>query len=270
MTNYICKTCGVQYGETASPPEHCLICEDERQYIGMGGQQWTTLDEMLADGLANIVWEGLDLTYIKTNPAFAISQCARILHTQTGNILWESISFIDDATVEEVERLGGISAIAISHPHFYSSMVEWSKAFGGAPIYLHADDREWVMRPDPCIVHWEGETHELLDGLTLIRCGGHFDGSTVLHWSDCANGQGALLTGDTIQVVPDHRYVSFMRSYPNLIPLPASKVRHIVGAVEPFAFGQIYSSWPDRVVTHDGKAALHRSAERYIQAISEA
>ncbi len=269
MQNYICKTCGVQYAETASPPELCRICSDERQYIGPDGQQWTTLDEMRADDHDNIVWKGLDLTYIKTNPAFAIGQCASILHTPTGNILWESISFIDDATVEEVERLGGISAIAISHPHFYSSMVEWSKAFGGAPIYLHADDSEWVMRPDPCIVHWEGETHELLDGLTLIRCGGHFDGSTVLHWADGADGKGALFTGDTLYVVPDLKHVSFMRSYPNHIPLPASKVRHIVGAVNPYSFDRIYSSWPERVILSDGNAAVRRSAARYIHAISE-
>ena len=53
--------------------------------------------------------------------------------------------------------MGGIKAIAISHPHYYSSMVEWSRAFGGVPIYLHAADRQWVMRPDHAIVFWEGE-----------------------------------------------------------------------------------------------------------------
>jgi hypothetical protein len=55
-----------------------------------------------------------------------------------------------------------------------------------------------------------------------------------------------------------------MRSYPNLIPLPAETVRRIAAAVEPFAFDRIYGAWFDRVVSSDGKAAVARSAQRYI------
>jgi glyoxylase-like metal-dependent hydrolase (beta-lactamase superfamily II) len=269
MTNYICKTCGVQFADTEGPPPHCLICEDERQYIGPNGQQWATLDELRASHRNNVRTEGPNLTYIRTDPAFAISQCARLIQAQAGNVLWESISMIDDETVEAVNLLGGITAIAISHPHMCASMVEWSRAFGGAPIYLHAADRQWVMRPDSAIIYWEGETCALNEDLTLIRCGGHFDGSCVLHWSSGAEGRGALLTGDTIYVVSDTRYASFMRSYPNHIPLLASAVRRIVQAVEPYTFERVYSSWPDRVIMADGKAAVTRSAERYIRAITE-
>jgi hypothetical protein len=121
-------------------------------------------------------------------------------------------------------------------------MVEWSRAFGGVPIYLHAADRQWVMRPDEAIVFWEGETSALAEGLTLIRCGGHFEGGTVLHWAGGAGGRGALLTGDIIQVVPDRKHVSFMYSYPNYIPLPASAIERIVKAVEPFSFDRIYGA----------------------------
>lgn len=73
-----------------------------------------------------------------------------------------------------------------------------------------------------------------------------------------------MLTGDTIQVAQDRRYVSFMYSYPNMIPLSPSAVRHIVAAVEPFAFDRLYSSWVDRVVSSDAKEAVRRSAERYL------
>lgn len=270
MSNYICKTCGVQYAETADPPQHCLICEDERQYIGQGGQQWTTLDDLRAERHNNIKSEGPGLTYIQAEPAFAIGQCARLIQAPSGNVLWESTSLVDDATVEAINGLGGISAIAISHPHMYSSMVEWSRAFGGVPIYLHADDRDWVMCPDPAIVHWEGETCSLGEGLTLVRCGGHFAGSTVLYWAAGAGGEGAIFTGDTLYVVSDRRYVSFMRSVPNYVPLSARTVQHITGAVEPFPFDRIYSSWPDRVIMADGKSAVRRSAERYIRAINGA
>ena len=269
MPHYICKTCGVQYAESNGPPERCLICEDERQYIGAHGQQWTTLAEMRS-GHGNVMErEGPNLIYIQTSPSFAIGQCARLVQTPAGNVLWEAISLIDDETVAAIRALGGIAAIAISHPHMYASMVEWSRAFDGVPIYLHADDRQWVMRPDPAITHWMGETCPLNDDLTLIRCGGHFDGSTVLHWTSGADGKGALLTGDTMYVVSDRRYVSFMRSYPNHIPLPASKVRRIVQAVEPYTFDKVYSSWPERVIMSGGRDAVERSALRYIMAISE-
>ena len=162
---------------------------------------------------------------------------------------------------------GGIKAIAISHPHFYATMVDWSRALGGVPIYVHEDNRDYVMRPDPAVQYWTGETREIAPGITLIRTGGHFTGSTVLHWAEGAEGRGVLMTGDSIMVVPDTRWVSFMYSYPNLIPLNARAVERIVKAVKPFAYDRIYSGWWDRVLPEDAKAAVLRSAERYIAAI---
>ncbi len=268
MPAYICVTCGTQFAPTDDPPAHCPICEDERQYVGHNGQQWTTLDELRARSGNVFKDEEACLTGIGTEPNFAIGQRALLAQTPHGNVLWDCISLLDDATVAEVQARGGIEAIAISHPHYYSSMIEWSRALD-APIYLHADDRAWVMRPDPAIVFWEGDTHALADGFTLIRGGGHFAGGTLLHWASGAHGRGALLTGDIIYVVGDRRYVSFMRSYPNLIPLPASAVRRIVQAVEPYRFDRIYSAWFGSVVNTDAKAAVQRSAERYIQAIQD-
>ena len=146
-------------------------------------------------------------------------------------------------------------------------MVEWSRAFGGVRIYLHAADRPWVMRPDKAIVFWEGETRTLAEGLTLIRCGGHFDGATILHWAGGAGGRGALLTGDIIQVVPDRKHVSFMYSYPNYIPLPASAIERIVRAVEPLEYDRVYGAFWDMVIERDGKEVVRESAERYLRAI---
>jgi len=162
--------------------------------------------------------------------------------------------------------MGGISAIAISHPHYYSSMVEWSRCFN-APIYLHAADRQWVMRPDDAIQFWSEDIKALWDGMTLIRAGGHFEGGTVLHLPAGAEGKGALLAGDIVTPAQDRRWVSFMYSYPNYIPLPASEIDRIVAAVEPFDFDRIYGAWWDRNVASDAKAAVRRSAERYKRAL---
>jgi hypothetical protein len=267
MPNYLCKTCGTQFSITDTPPAHCPTCEDERQYIGWSGQQWTTLEALRQDHHNDCVVEEPNLTSIITSPSFAIGQRALLIQTPGGNVLWDCISLIDDETVEAIRKLGGLKAIAISHPHFYSSMVEWSRAFGDVPIYLHADDHEHVRRSDPSIVFWQGETRALGDGLTLIRCGGHFAGATVLHWATGAEGRGALLTGDVIYVVSDRRYASFMRSFPNLIPLPSRAVQRIVSAVQPFRFDRIYSAWPGRVMQVDAQQSVVRSAKRYIRAI---
>lgn len=266
MPAFICTTCGTQYPPSDIPPIRCQICEDERQYVNWEGQQWTTTNNLQSDHHNVFKDEEPGLTGILTEPEFAIGQRALLVQTDKGNILWDCISYLDEPTIDSVRGLGGVSAIGISHPHFYSSMVEWSRAFE-APIYLHSANRPFVTRNDSAIKFWEGDTLTLNSVVTLIRCGGHFPGSTVLHWASGADGRGALLTGDTIYVVSDRRYASFMLSYPNLIPLSAASVRGIVGAIEPFAFDRVYSAWFERVIRHDAKKAVVRSAERYIRAI---
>jgi hypothetical protein len=266
VINYICITCGTQFAATVEPPARCPVCEDERQYVGWDGQRWTTMERLRSDRHNAIREEEPNLTGIGSEPAFAIGQRALLIRAPGGNVLWDCISLIDEATVAAVRALGGLAAIAISHPHYYSSMVEWARAFA-APIYLHAADRQWVMRPDPAIIFWDGETRTLHDGITLIRCGGHFAGGTVLHWPAGADGRGALLTGDILTVAQDRRYVSFMYSYPNLIPLPAATVRRIADTVAPYRFDRLHGAWWGRTVQADAEAAVQRSAARYIAAL---
>jgi hypothetical protein len=267
MPNFICMTCGTQHAESDQPPTTCAICRDERQYVRKTGQQWTTLEKLRLTNRNSIKLKEPGLIGIGTEPQFAIGQRALFLRTPNANVLWDCLSLLDEAVVEALEALGGISAIAISHPHYYSSMVEWSRAFGGVPIYLYAADRKWITRPDKAIDFWEGESSALAEGLTLIRCGGHFAGGAVLHWAEGAGGRGALLTGDIIQVVPDRKHVSFMYSYPNYIPLPASAVEWIVKAVQPYKYERVYGAFWDMVIEADGKAVVERSAERYLRAI---
>lgn len=269
MSYFICITCGTQYAARETPPEGCTICLDERQYVNPAGQQWTTLEALRAERTNDLRELEPGLTTIRTAPTFAIAQQAHLIQTPAANVLWDCISLIDAATVEAVQARGGLRAIAVSHPHFYSSMVEWSRAFGGVPVYLHANDQPWVMRPDPVIQFWEGDTLALQDGITLIRCGGHFDGSTALHWSGGAGGRGALFTADTLYVAEDRRHVSFMHSFPNFLPLPARKVRAVAAAVEPYAFDRIYSAWPGKVIPSGAHEAVKRSAERYIRLMEE-
>lgn len=268
MPAFLCETCGSQFTPSDEPPPACPICQDERQFVPPGGQKWTTLDALMRRHFNCYRRHEPGVIGIGTEPKFSIGQRALLLRTPDGNILWDCIPFIDPATIEIVQGLGGLAAIAISHPHYYSTMVEWSHAFGGVPIHLHAADRQWIMRPDPVIKLWDGDTLPLADGVTLIRCGGHFAGGTVLHWASGGEGRGALLSGDIVQLIPDRNYVSFMRSYPNIIPLSAPAVERIGAMLEPFAFDVIYGAFFDRVIPRGGKDAVRRSVERYVAVIT--
>jgi len=269
MPEFICVTCGTQYPDTLAPPEHCVICTEERQYVGWTGQRWTTLQQLRAEHRNRMESEGPGLVGIGTEPKFAIGQRALHLRTSTGGFLWDCISLVDDASVAAVQALGGVAGIAVSHPHFYSSMVEWSRALGNVPVYLHAEDSAWVVRHDRSIVFWDGDTREVAPGITLLRTGGHFAGSTVLHWAGGADGAGALLTGDSIMVGEDRHTAGFMYSYPNYIPLNARMVQRIGDMLEPFEFEHVYGAWFGRNILGAGKQAVRYSVRRYIHAISD-
>jgi glyoxylase-like metal-dependent hydrolase (beta-lactamase superfamily II) len=261
MEAFFCTTCASQFTPSEAPPERCPVCEDARQYVPESGQRWTTPAELRRDHRNEIRAED-DLTGVGVEPSFAIGQRALLVPLGDRCLMWDCVPLMDDAAVAEVERRGGLAAIAISHPHYYSGMVEWAHRFD-CPVLLHAADAEWVMRPDPAVELWEGETRALGDGLTLIRCGGHFAGGAVLHHARA----DALLCGDIVQVIPDRGHVGFMYSYPNLIPLPGESVEAIARALEPYPFERIFGAWWGRVVRRDGSGVVARSAERYVRAL---
>ena len=264
MSTFTCVTCGAQYASN-SAPQSCLICEDERQWVGPNGQQWITTHSLATTHTNQFLKLEPHLFEIKTSPPFAITQRALLVQSKEGNILWDCLSLVDQATIDAIHALGGLQAIAISHPHFYSSMIDWSHAFGHIPIYIHEADRQFVMRSDPAIVFWNEKSRQLNHEMTLVHCGGHFAGSSILHWAKGAEGRGALLTGDTIFVTQDTRYVSFMYSYPNLIPLGAKEIVHILKAIKPFKYDRIYNGW--LCCQSNAEQAVAASAARYLSHI---
>ncbi len=268
MESYICTACGTQYPPSTAAPAECRICQEERQYVPPGGQIWTTLPALAGSRFNAFRQYEPGLIGIGTQPQFAIGQRAILVQTPHGNVLWDCISMLDAATISIIKGLGGLKAIAISHPHFYTTMGAWSKAFGDVPIHIHADDADWVVNPSPAVKPWTGETHQILPDVTLVRCGGHFKGGQVLHWAKGAGGKGAVLSGDILTVQMDRKWLTFMRSYPNHIPLSEKLVRRIGSALEPFAFAAIYGHYFDRVIDTDGKRILAESVDRYVAAIT--
>ncbi|KAA2214319.1 MBL fold metallo-hydrolase [Teichococcus oryzae] len=266
---FLCTACGTSYADAASPPAACAVCEDERQYIPASGQSWIARDDLRKRHRNAWQQHEAGLFSLQTVPAFAINQRAFLLTTPLGNILWDCVALLDEATEALVHGLGGIAAIAISHPHYYTTMQDWAAAFG-ATIHLHAADRDWIMRPSPAIRLWDGDTLEIAQGVTLLRAGGHFPGGTVLHWASTADGAGALLPGDIVQVAPGARRVSFMWSYPNMMPLSAAEVRRIAARLAPWRYRRIYGAFAGQDVMRDGPAIIARSARRYVELLGEA
>ncbi|MGI2326868.1 MBL fold metallo-hydrolase [Planococcus sp. YIM B11945] len=266
MKAFICTTCGIQYAEAPKEPERCIICSEERQYVNPAGQSWTTLEEMEnGDEYKNkIQREEAGLYSVHTLPHFAIGQVAYIVQGENFNVLWDCLTYLDASTIEHIKRLGGIDAIALSHPHYYATQVEWAEAFD-APIYIHEDDRQWIVRPSERIVFWSGEQLELAPGIRLHRLGGHFKGAAVLEWQEGCSQEGVLLPGDTFLVVPDPEWATFLYSYPNKIPLPAKTVERMAKQLKQLKFNRVYDAF-HQMMPENAHLRVQKSAKRYIDA----
>ena len=258
----LCTACSTSYEDDASI-RHCKICEDERQFVPVSGQHWLSLSDLCATHQNKWQLHQPGLFSLQTVPAFAINQRAFLLQTAHGNILWDCIANLDSATETLIQALGGIDAIAISHPHYYSTMQDWAATFN-APVYLHADDRQWIMRQSPYIQCWQGDELDIIPEVKLLRLGGHFAGGSVLHWAERG---GILLSGDIVQVAPGANTVSFMWSYPNMLPLSASALRTLVHRLDKVIFSQIFGAFAGREITQDAQQIVRQAAARYLNCL---
>ncbi|WP_040808909.1 hydrolase [Nocardia concava] len=256
----ICSTCAVEHEGSA---QSCRICADERQWVPAEGQLWTTREELEESGRGAAVSEvEADLFGLTVQPTVGIGQRSHLIRTAEGIVMWDVPGYVDAAAVRTVRELGDVVAIVASHPHHYGVQVEWSRMLGGVPVFVCAADREWVARPDPVIQFWKDQLN-LVPGITIRQVGGHFPGSAAAHWSAGADGRGVLFGADTIHANPDRESVTFMRSYPNRIPLSPRVVERIATTVEEFDFDRLYDNF-GKLIDHDARTIVRRSANRYI------
>jgi glyoxylase-like metal-dependent hydrolase (beta-lactamase superfamily II) len=266
MHAYLCAECGTQFAESQLPPSNCPICEDDRQAVRWSGQEWITMAELSQQHQVRIGQDN-GLLAIDVQPAAGIPQRAFVLDTDAGRIMWESLRVVTPAAVAQILSGGPVDYIAISHPHFYAAMVDWSNALGGVPILLNAHDERWIQRRCDAVRLWDGDALHLSDTVSLIWCPGHFPGSTMLHWTAAPGGRQALFSGDSIHVGADRRQVSVMHSVPNYVPVPAATIRDVLARIEPLAFDDLYGfSW-GRNILSEAKAAATASLEHYLVAI---
>src|SRR4029079_19498659 len=133
MPSYICTTCGVGHAETDAPREVCLVCADDRQYVNAKGQGWTTLEELQSNHVNELRQLESGLLGIGSSPQIAIGERALVIQRPEGGVMWDCTPLITDAALEAIAKGGGLRAIGISHPHFYATMVDWSRELGGVP-----------------------------------------------------------------------------------------------------------------------------------------
>jgi hypothetical protein len=208
LTYLICNTCGAQHSTAdRTALTTCFICDDPRQFTPPSGQSFTTLGDLRAAGnhrnefhpfpptttttgnsnsntkSDNATTNNVRFTTIVTTPQFAIGQRAMLIRTPHGNVLWDCITYLDEETARRIEtELGGVQAMVVSHPHFYSAHLEWAERFG-CKVYLASEDKRWLARRDEARqVFVEGtearvEVEGRDTGVRIVKLGGHFPGS---------------------------------------------------------------------------------------------
>ncbi|QCU79099.1 MBL fold metallo-hydrolase [Citricoccus sp. SGAir0253] len=256
----LCATCGVEH-DPAALPAVCAVCADDRQWVPADGQRWTTLGELRAGGAAIRPAElEPGLWALPVRGGVGIGQHAKVLVTPAGNLMVDVPAYVDEAAVAAVAGLGGLAGIIASHPHMYGVQSEWSAAFGNAPVYVSEPDAGWPARRPPNPVRWSG-TLEPLPGVTASQPGGHFPGSVVVHFT-ARDGRGVLLAGDTVGVARDRAWTTFMRSFPNYLPLSGRVALRIAEHLDRYDYDRLYDNFTGCIAT-DARAVVHRSARRH-------
>ncbi|BBN04693.1 hypothetical protein MPTK1_3g06910 [Marchantia polymorpha subsp. ruderalis] len=259
----VCGHCGTMFGVGKARGD-CVICTDDRQ-LGLlpWGQSWGTYSQ-LRRLEAPLLLRNAERDLVEISYTTKRQRCFLILNP-LGNILWGSTTFLDDAAIVTIKKLGGIRAIAVSHPHELFGYAKWAVTFQ-CPVYIHERDKNLVVHNTEFIETWDGEELALCSQIKLIRLGGHYDGGAILHWTNNGldqDGKGVILCADMLQVGEDGQTVSSMRSYHNFIPISESDVQRIIWKLLSVEYERLYASGNIRDLPVNAKVLTNLSLEKY-------
>lgn len=257
----ICETCGTQYGAEHQHTDHCPICNDDRQYIGDNGQRWTNMEQLKKEHTNKFSQINYRLYTLKTEPAFALGQRAFLLLSPNGNVLWDCIPLLDEATIDFIKSKGGLKAIVFSHPHYYSTMNDWAAAFN-CPVYIHQNDAGFVFYKSDAVRLWEGEFLYLWDDVSIAHIGGHFPGSCLLQ-IDSLSPKGTLLCGDSLYLAKSKRHIAIMYSYPNQILLSKKEFIAAYNRCSGLRFDTLYGAFEGQGIEGNAYQIFTASMNRY-------
>lgn len=263
----ICTACGTQFPTADRQSlKTCFICDDPRQFTPPTGQSFTTLSSIQSSDHHNIWTPFLDdenFISITTQPKVAIGQRCILIKTPQGNVLWDCITLLDEGTITKIRALGGLKAVVISHPHYYTTHLLWARTFN-CPVYISTEDRQWLAQTSSShqifLKETEVETELKIDhvgtGLMMLKLGGHFPGSLVVLY------KSRLLVADTLVSTPSglsnfsvdalgiprerpagmNSYV-FMWSIPNMIPLPPKELTRMWGVLRKYGWRSTHGAF---------------------------
>ncbi|KAK6074081.1 hypothetical protein SCUP234_08408 [Seiridium cupressi] len=280
-TYLVCSTCGTQFSMTdRNSLKTCFICDDPRQYTPKTGQSFTTLGDIRGQHKNTFHPFPSDPdTFISvvTEPKCAIGQRAILIRTPKGNVLWDCITLLDDETIQKIRELGGLAAIVISHPHYYSTHVEWARAFD-CPVYLAAEDKQWTTQSSSHQVFLTEADVEIQiagspSGVQVLKLGGHFPGSLVVLY------KSRLLIADTLMTTPAGlgnwdvdalgetreggrpaglNSYSFMWSIPNMIPLAPEEIQRMWSILNKYEYISTHGAFLGTDVIGKDKGEMKR------------
>lgn len=257
----VCFTCGTKYPKDYKG-DTCFICQDDRQYVPLEGQKWTSTRQLKGKYSIKITQLKPKLFEFIVEPSFAIGQRALFVISESGNFMWDCIPLIDDQLIQFIKEKGGIRAIGISHPHYYSNMAEWCKTFR-CRVYLSKVDKKYVVNPFSKIIYWDNDEIKLWDDIKIIKISGHFPGSSIL-FVPFLSDKGTVFCSDTFYLSPNLKHFSIMYSYPNRIPLPIKEVQNIQKLIEELDFDEVYGFWSHQNLTQKPKESLLKSLSNYV------
>lgn len=225
---FVCTNCGF-WQKFFEMPSYCPVCVDYRHVLPANGWSFSGLEE--ARGLGRSLFEEIEAGIFRygTETPLGISPLGYVVVRPDGNVGFEGTGWYDDAALEHIESIGGISYLSASHPHSYGALWQLRERFE-PEVILQADDLVWATAFPPT---WTFDDRlRIGDDVELIRTGGHFAGHTILNLSE----RGIVFAGDALkfEIDPDDArlaiglstHKAFVRRIP-LTPLEVQRYRDI-------------------------------------------
>ena len=266
MERFVCVTCGTQFPDADDAAAERARSATTRASTSRSRASSGRRSPSCAPTTATRSGDEGALTGIGTEPHVRDRPARAARPARRANLLWDCVTLLDDATAAAVERRGGLAAIAISHPHYYSAMVEWAHRFDcpvlparGRPRVGHA------ARPrDRVLGGRDARPRRRADADPLRRP------LRRRHRAAPARRGRAAVAATSSRSSPTARWVCFMYSYPNLIPLPEAAVQAMARRARAVRV-RARSTAPGgaRSSRRDGAGIVRRSAERYARALRE-
>ena len=235
LTHYACANCGFWQLHFATPPD-CPVCTDVRNDLPEDGWRFLPAAEVAATHTTHARQVAPDLWAFTTTPALGLAGTGWLLVRPEGNTAFEGAPFYDDAALDRIAALGGVTWLSGSHAHGYGALWQLQARFR-PELAIHKDDLH--MTKAFAVTTPYDETHPLAPGLTLHHVGGHYEGQAALH-----DERGRrLFCGDMFKVDQDEggrsHAISSHKAFHKDIPLTHGELRHYRDVIAPLEFDAI-------------------------------